>query len=87
MIGFKEKEKEVPFNEKLEEIKENKENVDDGEYEEYIVENEDSLMGVALKFDINMRVLININNLGEGKIYPNQVFLEVISFIRFIKRY
>lgn len=42
-------------------------------YFEYVVENEDTLMGISLKFDVNLRVLTTINNLGEGNIYPNQV--------------
>jgi len=42
-------------------------------YFEYTVEQDDSLIGIALKFDVNIQVLEIINRISEGNIYPNQV--------------
>lgn len=71
IIGFKD----VSSNEKKDEdVKEEIINEEPNKYFEYTVEKEDTLMGIALKFDVNIQVLERVNSLSEGNVYPNQVF-------------
>ena len=61
--------------------KNNSENIsspDFKKYIEYTVEKDDTLIGIALKFDVNIQVLENINRISEGNIYPNQVYFGVL---------
>jgi len=74
-IGFKENlhEEESP-NKKEDSKKDQTSSIELKDYFEYTVENEDSLIGIALKFDVNMQLLENLNLISEGNVYPNQVF-------------
>lgn len=56
----------IPVNQQ--EIEEEK-----AKYFEYTVEPDDSLFGIALKFDVNIQVLESINRISGGNVYPNQV--------------
>ena len=54
--------------------KDHSETIDQKNYFEYTVEQDDTLIGIAIKFDLNVQVLETINTISEGNIYPNQVF-------------
>ena len=77
MLHFKYKGfKETLPKEKIE-VKEERDNVEVTKYFEYTVEKEDTLMGIELKFDVNIQVLERVNSLSEGNVYPNQVFFLI----------
>ena len=74
--GFKDNLQEQEPLIKNEDLKEDQNLNESKDYFEYTVENEDSLIGIALKFDVNMQILENLNKISEGNLYPNQVFLS-----------
>ncbi len=41
---------------------------------QYIVREDDTLFGIALKFNINIHTLESLNDVSESNLFPKQVF-------------
>ena len=47
-----------------------------GDYETYVVKTGDSLWEISRKYQTTIEELMELNNLSQDTIYPNQVFIN-----------